>query len=124
MKDRRTGEGYIFLNGKRDIEFLVDGNEIRYGHVAILRTDGNDAPQIEDKIRFCVDYVTDVGTQCATIPVIDDETEHRFNEIIKDKIFIVFRTNELNALINGIGTMRDGRTDNWLFWDVKPFGSE
>lgn len=123
VKDRRRGEGYIFLNGSRQIEFIVDGNDIRYGHVAILRTEGNDAPRFEDeKIKFCVDYVTDIGTQCATIPIIDDEIKYRFEQITKDKIFIVFQTRETNALINGIGTMRDGRTDNWLFWDVKSFG--
>lgn len=117
MIDRRIGEGYIFLNGKRDIEFLVDGNEIKHGHIVTLKTEGNDAPKFEeDKIWFCVDYITDFGTQCASIPWATEEKIHRFKQITKEKAFIVFRTEAVNPLINGIGTM--GGVDNWLFWDV------
>lgn len=125
-----NGEGYIWtpiLNGhNRDIPFLVNGEQ-KWGHVAKLSTLECDKVEVNKKkgIRFVVDYITDSGCQGATIPY-SEENFKLFRQIIKDKVFFVFRTvrGYNRDMINGIGVTnyKDHRKkdydDKWLFWEV------
>jgi hypothetical protein len=134
MKNR-LGEGFIFLNGCRDIEFLVDGDKILHGHIAYLAKGEFMYEGVSRKttykitedgkyIQFFVHYITDVGTQAAKIPYTPKNLK-LFKQITTSHngSFIVFRTEQTNPLINGIGTKwySNHKTkeygSRWLFWD-------
>ncbi len=129
LKDH-TGRGYIwteYLNGvNRDIPFRVNG-ELKYGHVARLLKNNYDKIRIEDnKIHFCVEYITDSGNQCATIPDYKKNWSLFHKITHAQPVFIVFREPKSGnrSMINGIGTMNfkdhinEDYDDKWLFWDV------
>lgn len=125
---------FIHVYPRYGIPFLVDGIP-RYGHVVYLANDQfHNEPKgtkyiithNDKSIQFFVHYITDSGTQGARIPYTDENLE-LFKQITTNQpAFIIFRTEDVNPVINGIGIVfyRNHKTKDYggkyLFWDPKP----